>query len=94
MAYEWNDTSRYGSPRHFIFDGKDQITVTCNDVLYTSFSQDRGGNLSALDPNGGPYLGVKGTIVAPTRKFRILDILSYTNKARLLIAVLRVEESA
>ena len=94
MAYEWKDNSRYGSPRHFSFDEKDQLTVTCYDVMYTSFNQDKSGKVSSVDPDGGPYLGIRGTIVGINRKFRILDIISYENKARSLVVILRVEEYA
>jgi hypothetical protein len=93
MTCEWNENSRYGAPRHFEFDGKDQITVTCKDVLYTSFNQGKDGKICSVDPDGGPYLYIGGTIYYMNRKFRILDIASHTNNARSLIAVFRVEES-
>lgn len=95
MAYEWNDTSRYGALRHFVFDGKDTLSVTCHDVLYTSYTQgmiDGVNKQIGVDPDGGPYMGIKRVIYSMTRKFKILDILSVKDSKRTLRLLLRVEE--
>jgi hypothetical protein len=94
MAYEWTESSRYGAPRHFVFDGTDQITVTCKDVLYTSFTQDKKGALSAVDPDGGPFMMIGGTLSSMARKFRILAIRSHSSYKRSFIAVFHVQEYA
>jgi hypothetical protein len=92
MTYEWTESSRYGAPRHFVFDGTDTVTVTCKDVLYTSFTQNQKGELSAVDPDGGPFMAVGRTLSSMTRTFRILAILSHLSKKRSFVAVFRVQE--
>ncbi len=94
MAYEWTESSRYGAPRHFVFDGTDKVTVTCKDVLYTSFTQNQSGTLSAVDPDGGPFMSLGGTLSSMTRKFRILEIVSHYSNKRSFLAIFRVEEYA
>jgi hypothetical protein len=92
MTYEWTESSRYGAPRHFVFDGTDTVTVTCKDVLYTSFTQEPKGELSAIDPDGGPFMRIGGTLSSMSRTFRILAILSHVSNKRSFVAVFRVQE--
>lgn len=92
MEYQWKSTSRYGTSRHFVFDGKDQVTVTCSDVLYTTYTQDESGKLNAVDPDGGPYLSVNGVMGSMTHTFRVLDILYHKDSKRSLVVGLRVEK--
>jgi len=97
----WTSKSRYGSLRSFSYDSeKEQIRIQCEDVSYFSFSTKKSldhppvDDMVSIDPDGGPYLGVKGTLFqeGSNTAYRILRILSHTHdvKKKVLVVVLSV----
>ena len=95
MSLQWISKSRYGDVRTFIYDAeKQEICMSCKDVLYSSYSTGQNGQVVAIDPDGGPYLGVGGFIYTEPSGpvFRILRILSHSQTKKDLKVIFSVEK--
>jgi hypothetical protein len=95
MTDSWTSKSRYGDLRHFTYDeNKQEIRMKCDRVLYVSYSDGKDKEIRSVDPDGGPYLGVGGTITrepsGPT--YRILRILSCSQPGKGLEVTVAVSD--
>lgn len=78
---KWTVKSRYDTPREFTyFPEKGEVVIVCKDVLYVSYSTEKDPTtqavlLTAVDPDGGPYLG-RGTRLYPPDPHPTLKIVS------------------
>ena len=93
---KWTDTCRYGTLREYEYSEEThRITMTCHHVVYYSFSLKTGTeHVVSIDPDGGPNLGIGGTITHGEKKITIRDIVSHTHnrKKKRLVIVLDVAE--
>jgi hypothetical protein len=95
MSLQWISKSRYGDVRTFIYDAeKQEICMSCKDVCYTSYSTGQKNEVVAIDPDGGPYLGVGGFIYTEPSGpiFRILRILFHSQIKQNLKVIFSVQK--
>ena len=79
---KWTTTSRYGTLREYS-EESGRLKVICHDVLYCSYThQISTDHIVAIDPDGGPYLGIGTTLSNGVRSFVIRGILSEKNDRR------------
>jgi hypothetical protein len=93
MALQWTSKSRYGDVRCFIYDAeKQEVTMTCDNVLYVSYIGHPEKVVTAVDPDGGPFLCVDGLLstVPSGPVLHILRILSYLHTGNGLKVTLSV----
>ena len=78
---KWTATSRYGKLRTYeYFQESHTLTVVCYNVLYCSYSNDVGSSeIKAVDPDGGPYLGIGTIVYKGDKSFIIRKIISEKN---------------
>jgi len=87
----WNDTSHFGSLRTYTYSNETRLmTILCSEVEYCSISQSN-GQLHAVDPDGGPYIAVGGTIHRSTSHFIVDRIVSYQREGETLRITLLIQ---
>lgn len=99
MEIQWTEKSRFGGLRTFVYHvEKSEIHIQCDDVMCVTYSSGKRRadgsipELTSVDPDGGPYLGVGMDIHGGSTVFRILRILSekFSSKKERLDVVLSV----
>ena len=79
---KWTTISRHGTLREYS-EESGRLHVICHDVLYCSYTHHVStDHIIAIDPDGGPYLGVGTTLFNGDHSFVILGILSEKNDRR------------
>ena len=79
---KWTTTSQYGALREYSLESG-HLKVIYSDVFYCSYTHQIGTNhIIAIDPEGGPYLGIGTTISNGDHAFVIRSILSEKNDRR------------
>ena len=102
---QWTSKSRYGDVRTFTYMAdKSELHVHCENTLCVSYSSDGrrfqtvdvAPVIVAVDPDGGPYLGIGTRIYRDGSNdiFCVKSILSecFQNKKRVLDVVLAVQK--
>jgi len=70
------DKSRYNTKREYILQ-KDQILVKCYDTLYYSMTMDKDKIVTAVDPDGGPYMCINRIITIDNINYIVTKINKY-----------------
>ena len=94
MEIQWTEKSRFGGLRTFVYHAeKSEIHIQYDDVMCVTYSSGkRHDEITSVDPDGGPYLGVGMTVHCGPTVYRILRIVSekFCSKKKRLDVVLSV----
>lgn len=100
MSRSWTSKSRYGALRECTFTPPNHVSIVCHDIHFYNFSpindnKDNKDKMFMVDPDGGPYLQIRGIIDIPEselpRRIQSIESTSYNKHNRKLTIELLIE---